>query len=583
MKKTFILFLLSACTMLGQTQLQPAYCNYTAKSFGEIIYATSVPGVNKYRFTVSSTAASYNQTFDNVNPAIAFYILPGSAATATGITYTVNVATSTNNGASWSAPGPDCDLSSPGDYTTTLVPGDAGAVVSSWSQLLSFYPMNPYGSAQQSQYQVRLTNISLGYSQVVTKYAENFSCSLFTGLAGSTVYTVEVRADYPAAWSNWGPATTITTPAAPATSLQSGYCGITASSYQQILFAEYAPGTQFQYKLENAGLGYSQTFIKTNTNFNLAQFTSLQHNTTYSVSVAVFYNGAWGPYGAVCQLTTPGAPTTSMQPGSSGITASSYQQVLFAEYAPGTQFRYNLENAGLGYSQTFVKTNTNFNLAQFTGLQNNTTYSVSVGVFYNGSWGPYGNVTQVTTPGAPTSSIISGECGATASSYTSQLFHAEQVDGATCYFYNFTDGVNTYTLEKCINNNFSLDQLSPQLPVGTTFTVTVKVQYNGSYGPFGGACTLTTPGSFMRPAAPGLLYPNPFSGSFSVSMDELNADEPMSLQVLDGMGNVIETRQINPADISGANLGKDWPVGLYHVFISQGGSAAVQTRIIKTE
>ncbi|MGV2480531.1 UNVERIFIED_CONTAM: fibronectin type III domain-containing protein, partial [Salmonella enterica subsp. enterica serovar Weltevreden] len=91
-------------------------------------------------------------------------------------------------------------------------------------------------------------------------------------------------------------------------------------------------------------------------------------------------------------VTTPAnTPTTTLQPASCGMTASTYTQVIFANaFAGATQYEYRLENAGLGYSQTFVKGNSNFNLAQFTGLANSTAYTVQVRLFFNGVWGAYG-------------------------------------------------------------------------------------------------------------------------------------------------------------------------------------------------
>jgi hypothetical protein len=102
----------------------------------------------------------------------------------------------------------------------------------------------------------------------------------------------------------------------------------------------------------------------------------------------------------VCTVTTPASsPTTSLQPASCGITASSYTQILYAVAVTGaTQYEYKLENSGLGYSQSFVKSNNNFNLSQFTGLANSTAYDVQVRVFFNGVWGSYGNICSITTP-----------------------------------------------------------------------------------------------------------------------------------------------------------------------------------------
>ncbi|MCP2834971.1 fibronectin type III domain-containing protein, partial [Salmonella enterica] len=85
--------------------------------------------------------------------------------------------------------------------------------------------------------------------------------------------------------------------------------------------------TQYEYKLENAALGYSQSFAKTNNNFNLAQFTGLANSTTYTVQVRLFFNGVWGPYGAGCTVTTPAsAILMNASPGSASAASSSAQR-----------------------------------------------------------------------------------------------------------------------------------------------------------------------------------------------------------------------------------------------------------------
>lgn len=291
------------------------------------------------------------------------------------------------------------------------------------------------------------------------------------------------------------------------TQINSLYCGYTATSTTDFIWADSlglpssTTNDRYNFKLVNGATTLTWT---TNNQWPIFQWyliSGFNYNTTYIASVSWSSdNGAtFGVYGSTCTVNSPSFPTTSLTPTYCNSSPVSYTSLIDAEYVAGaTDYEYQLVNSALSYTQSYVKTNYNFILSQFTGLQNNTTYSVTARVKVNSIWGNFGNSCNITTPAGPTSSIISTECGNTASSYTSQLFHCEPITGFQCYFYNFTDGVTTYTLEKCNNNNFILSQLTPTLPIGTTFTVTVKVKLNGTYGSFGNACTLTTPATYMR-------------------------------------------------------------------------------------
>ncbi|MCZ8285416.1 MAG: fibronectin type III domain-containing protein, partial [Bacteroidia bacterium] len=396
------------------------YCGYTAQSFGEFIGADSVLTANHYRFQLVNAANSYTQTFTNSSgyPYLTLYTIPGIGYNTT---YTVTVAWSAD-GVSWSPYGSPCSITSPAAEITQLEPGNCGYTALSYPEIIR---ANAVSGA--TQYQFKLENAALGYSQSLVKTNNNFNLSQFSGLLNASTYSVSVRVFIFGAWDIYGPVCQLTTPTGvPTTSLQASSCGVTVSSYPQILFAvPVGAATQYEYKLENAALGYSQTYVKTNNNFNMAQFTGLANATTYSVSVRVNVNNTWGSYGNVCSVTTPaGVPTTSFQPASCGVTVSSYPQILFAEsLGAATQYEYKLVNTALGYSQTYVKTNNNFNLAQFTGLLNNTTYSVSVRANVGNTWGSFGTECQVTTPSSiPSTSLQPSYCGMVATAYDQIIF-----------------------------------------------------------------------------------------------------------------------------------------------------------------
>lgn len=291
------------------------------------------------------------------------------------------------------------------------------------------------------------------------------------------------------------------------TQIQAPYCGYTATSTTEFIWADTLglPSTtsndRYNFKLVNGATTLTWT---TNNQWPILQWyliPGFAYSTTYTASVAWSSdNGAtFGAYGSTCTIISPVNPNTKLSTGSCNSSPASYTTNLFADAVTGaTQYEYRLINTSLSYTQTYVKPQANFYLGLFTGLQNNTTYSVTVRPYLNSTWFAYGTSCNVTTPASPTSSIIITDCGITATSYTNHILRTEPVTGFQCYYYNFTDGVTTYTLEKCNNNNFILSQLNPSLPVNTTFTVTVKVKYNGVYGSFGNACTITTPTSYMR-------------------------------------------------------------------------------------
>jgi hypothetical protein len=349
------------------------------------------------------------------------------------------------------------------------------------------------------------------------------------------------------------------------TQISAAYCGQQASSATQFIWADsvgtpaVANTDRYIFQLIN---GVTTLTWQTNNQWPIMQWyliPGFAYSTTYTASVAYSSNSGatFGAFGGTCTIISPSFPTTSLQPGYCSYNATSYNSLIHAEPVINDSLRFRLRNTSLSYNQTFTKKNANFILSQFTGLQNSTTYSVDISVKYNGSFGPYGGLCLVTTPAAPTTSIVSGECGAIATSYTNQIFHVEPVTGFDCYFYNFTDGVSTYTLEKCNNNNFILDQLSPQLPTGTQFTVTVKVQYNGVYGPFGDPCTITTPASYMRLNP----YPNPFTEGFYIESEQA--------EIQDMYGNV-------KYNGNGGHIGKDLKQGVYYLKTKEGTSKIIK-------
>jgi hypothetical protein len=148
---------------------------------------------------------------------------------------------------------------------------------------------------------------------------------------------------------------------------------------------------------------------------NRFQFSQLpaafvQFGTTYTVEVALRNtDGTYLPYTPGCNITTPAFPTSQIIVSQCNATATSNGQNFSAVIVPGaTNYRFQLQNLSLGYTQSIDRSVNTYNLALFPGLQAGTTYSVLVAVKIGGVWGTLtGQPCNVTTPGtAPVSGRV---------------------------------------------------------------------------------------------------------------------------------------------------------------------------------
>ncbi|MEI8136141.1 MAG: autotransporter-associated beta strand repeat-containing protein [Bacteroidota bacterium] len=373
----------------GTTQLTGSSCGSSPATFNTIIYANFVPNATQYQYQLINSSLSYTQSIVKCNNN---FILSQFTGLTNNTTYSVTVRV--NMGLGFGSYGTSCNVTTPGAPTTQLTAGSCGSSPASYNTLLF---ADAIGGA--TQYQYKLMNTSLSYTQTYIKSNNNFILSQFTNLQNNTTYSVTVCVYFNSAWQPYGSSCNVTTPGSPTTQLTAGSCGSSPASYNTLLFADAIGGaTQYEYRLINSSLSYTQSFIKSNNNFILSQFSGLVNNTTYTISVRPFVNSAWSNFGTACSVTTPGNPTTQLASGYCGIIASSFSQLINADAILGaTQYEYRLINSNLSYTQSFVKTNQNFNLSQFTGLAFSTTYTVQVRVYYNSIWGNYGSACNITT------------------------------------------------------------------------------------------------------------------------------------------------------------------------------------------
>ncbi|MGD1845631.1 MAG: T9SS type A sorting domain-containing protein, partial [Salibacteraceae bacterium] len=330
----------------------------------------------------------------------------------------------------------------------------------------------------------------------------------------------------------------------PFSKLENSSCDVTLNSFSQQLFAQLVPGaSQYEFEVSHPATGFVTNYFRgpdRKLAFNWLQGTS--YGMTYNVRVRAQVNGNWGEFGLICQVTTPAAPTTQLANSSCNTTVNTLNDWLYITSVPGaTNYRYEVTGPN-NFQQVYVRGYqwTNFRMAFVGGLQNNTTYNVRVAAMVGGQWLPYGPACTVTTPGSGaggTTQLITNQCGITMSSMQTYLFY-DPVPGANNYRYEVTaPGFSTVYVRGYQWTIFRFDWI-PGVQPGVTYTVRIAARVGNTWGNYGSACTVTTPGSSARtrvddlqPTVDGLeadeampqslellVYPNPNRGAFTLEL-----------------------------------------------------------------
>lgn len=225
-------------------------------------------------------------------------------------------------------------------------------------------------------------------------------------------------------------------------------------------------------------------------------------------------------------------------------------------------------------------------MTDFSSPEFNTTYSVEVAIKNtNGSYLPYGSLCTVTTPSFPTTQLQDTQCDVVITTMSTTIY-ADSYSGASTYRFKFVNGAFTYTFDRP-NRSFNMNTV-PGLVSGATYSVQVALEINGVFGPYGKVCTITTP-SFVAKYenvemndSKGwniVAYPNPFENNLKLEIIS-NEKEMISLKIYDMLGNIIENRVVETAEIQQLEIGSNYPSGIYNVIISQ-GDWVKNVRIIK--
>jgi hypothetical protein len=419
---------------------------------------------------------------------------------------------------------------------------------------------------------------------------------LLTSLSGgamyATTYSVRVAVKYGSGiWSNYGSSCNVTTPP-PFSRLVSNQCNSTLSDMSIPLNVLPIQGVT-QYRVEVSGGGLASPYVF----FPAAGVTSVQlnttnvfnFNTTYSVRVNSYYNGAWRGYGSACNITTPVAQSLTIRPTECGLTNAALNNLIYS-VSPSvqvTKYRFELTSgADVITHETSIRY---FKFADVPGNHMGKTYAVRVAYQYNGVWSAYGQSCNVTLA-SPLTKVRASQCGTTVSNttwvYTDNLFVRP-----SRYRFELTAGTTVLTYETT-TNSFRFRDVSGYQN-GTAYSVRVATQYNNVWYPYGQSCVITTSGTAPTtreiveevPSKATIFavkgYPNPYNAYFTLSLDT-PSDAMVYVRVFDMTGKLIEDREVAPSALESLQLGADWASGVYNVIVAQDDQVKT-IRMVKKE
>jgi hypothetical protein len=399
--------------------------------------------------------------------------------------------------------------------------------------------------------------------------------------------------------------------------LRNDNCGATLTTIDQVLRGDFLSSSipngvalnGYRFRVTNLTTNAVRIIDRPNFVLQLSTTDIAQYGSAYSVEVAVLLNTEWMPYGAVCNVVTPGVPSTVLAASSCGSTLAQMNNIIRAVVVPAAvnyEYEVSLIEGGIPVATTtLIRPGASFNLLQLTnipikfGAEYRVRMKVEVPTDLGLQWSSeYGAPCSVFSPVAPEAQIegCGDEAGIFPASLNTVIF-ATPVGGATLYRFTLTNGSGYNQVFTTTTRSFRLSNFNAlaTLTPGTSYSVTVETQIYGFFYA-GKDCNITTPGAppvltrgeeeVKAPienvaVAPFkvVAYPNPFADSFVLDIQTSNV-APISVAVYDMAGRLLETRDIQADDLSTQKIGERYPAGVYNAIVTQGNETRV-VRVVK--
>lgn len=296
------------------------------------------------------------------------------------------------------------------------------------------------------------------------------------------------------------------------------------------------------------------------------------------------------------------AYTTQLNAIHCGTTLTDLNDSLYCgQIAGATGYVFEVtEVANPSNVRTITRNVNSFSMQMLSGTTTlSTQYSVRVSPIVNGFSQGFGLACTITTQGLPpTTKIAPAYCNTSSSSvwYTHYIQQVNGIGGVIPTRYRVevvnnsaTPIITSYLDLVWPSSSFQLKS-APFLPtitgsVGTTYTIRVAYEWNGSWQAYGLPCNYTTLVALPRYSQSSVsifeanAYPNPFTNNFKIDLNT-SGEEKVSIKAYDMLGRMVETREAKIADFDSQEIGSQFASGIYNIIIAQGENVKT-IRVIK--
>lgn len=276
---------------------------------------------------------------------------------------------------------------------------DRGKTMSSFGK--NFYTTAVSGA---TQYEWRFTPQGGGASitQIMPDRRMTFAEAGITSIG--VTYDVQVRAYRGVYYGDFAFAYQLTTPnSVPNAKLRPQDCGITVSTFNQVVYSNYIAGaSQFEFQFSPSGGGASTSIVRTGRDVSLLDVGLTTPGVTYDVVVRATVGGVQGSYGAVCQITAPaGVQSVGLRAQDCGVTMTTFDQTFYSGYVAGaTGYEFEFTPQGGGAPVEVMSTNRAMTLDDAGLTAAATTYDVRVRAYIGANIGTYAGVCTLSSPGS---------------------------------------------------------------------------------------------------------------------------------------------------------------------------------------
>lgn len=293
--------------------------------------------------------------------------------------------------------------------TTSLLASVCNTTLTAIGSLIG---ITTVGGHNITGYRIRIRNGA--QVQTIDKTVPHFSLTQFPSHDYATTYTVDIQLQRSGVWLGYyGPTCQVSTPPilqeGGAASISPSQCGITLPRINTLIATTSIAGvTGYRFRVTDLsnpiGPNVVQTIDRVQNWFTLQMLARYNYGTTYRVEVSVKTTGNYGGYGTACEITSPAPPSLS----NCGTTIASGTTAVAATSIEGaTQYRFQITRQTDNASAT-IDRSTNwfiFNSIPPAAFSPGVLYAVRVAVMTGGSWSPYGDICEVTSPGVPAAKV----------------------------------------------------------------------------------------------------------------------------------------------------------------------------------